>query len=707
MQILGTAFVKPQPHGIKNKHDVLKESAEKLHAAFRILDRRTLQPVYENPSAKKYPLDETARQGLQLLAKRLEADKSLEHTERLEWNAHKNYWLHRLLLRAGSWYWLKEERTCSDPVNDPDLVLLFRTQDKTKRLEAFADILEQKWGISRVRFYQADALYGDCSNNSEPHYLLQALWERGEGFSEPGKEAWLNDEFLLEENKKAESIFQSSRPSCRNSPVGDTDKSAKRGSITVKWGNAKSRVEIPIWNIGKSFREPLGLLALDRRTDHLSYYIARKDDAWGTAISDEEMERMSGLLDAVKPMLQNYILELRKERLQNWERKLSSIIQTALQEQNARSALAYALKQIYSNWETQGVHLRDIYLVRIRLDELLEPWAGFGPVWEKRRGRLYLLESPFKEALEHITVIHDFPEWLEQRNPEELHKIDSLFGEERQALKKLGSWLGIPLKQANQTFGLLIIGVEKRHYFKESRAKAFEIAAARLMPLLLWGLGQDQREWLIRALAHEYREPVNHLLNLTKSLPEEERKQAEAILEYQTAVTHNLRMLAKEFSGELPEPKKEETLLGGILDRIVTLLHSLHPNKPINLFGNIKELYLPATEKVLYQIFFSLLENACKYGLPNSEIRIEQIVKEEKQGIRICNFCAEPIPLRDRKRIFAPFQRGSNATVGKGGGIGLAVAWSLAKRHDILLELTEPGKEDNPLICFTLTFNRK
>jgi DNA-binding NarL/FixJ family response regulator len=653
----------------------IKRAIEERDIPIRLLDKRTLQPVYENSKARQHPLDKAGYKKVQDIVKKFTANNK-NYLVDLEWNAKENCWLRRTLSLAGPWYWLKE-KTERYPNLDPNLAVLFRTQDKDKQLEILANILKQEWGITRVRCYRVSQLF------KINKYLVQPLWQRGDGFSENlSEEEWKKHHFSLDENDKAQQAFDSILPylSCGFS---------KREIIyKIEWGDAKTCIKIPIWdsysNQTKEYtdkskdKDPLGMICIDRRNDHMKDDWIQ-DDPKNTEITEIEMKHIEKLLVAVQPMLKNYIQNYQANWKQKWRKHLDNIVAEGLKKDKAKDALAYAFSEISEKWEAHNQKPLDVYLTLLREDNLLESWVGVGEVFEKQKGKLFELEYPFKEALQKTYVIHDFQ-------------------------KKIGSWLGIPLKQGERTFGILVITLEKEFCFTHTMVASLEATANRIMPILLWGLSQSKQEWLIRALAHEYREPVNRLTNLTENLPSREKEEAQALLEYQSSIVLNLRILAgtsnissNQGSSDLYEVCKD----------VIKVVNSLYNNVKIEHKEKNDKLSVPIPRAVMYQILFNLIENACKFNLPHKPVQVDSEIVDQQLLINICNYCAEAIPEYDKKRIFLPFERGSEAPQAKGAGIGLAVAKKLADEFNIDLQLDQRENKHVPFICFILKFPRE
>jgi signal transduction histidine kinase/CheY-like chemotaxis protein len=666
----------------------IKQAIEERDIPIRLLDKRTLQPVYENSTARQHPLDNGGYKKVQAIVSKLIAKKKNRLVD-LEWDANYNGWLRRTLSEAGSWYWLKEVKTPRYPNLDPNLAVLFRTQDQEEQLEILANILKQEWGITRVRCYRVSKLF-----HIRNKYLVQPLWQRGDGFSENlSEEEWKKHHFSLDENDKAQQAFDSGLPYLR------CGFSQREIIYKIEWGDAKTCIKIPIWdscsNQTKEYTDkskdesPLGMICIDRRNDHIrDHWI--EDDPKNTEITEGEMKHIEKLLVAVQPMLKNYIQNYQANWKQKWRKQLDGIVAEGLQKDKAKSALEYAFSQISDKWQAHNKKPQDIYMILLREDNLLESWVGVGEVFEKQKGQLFELESPFKEALQDTHIIHDFQKNLF------LKKL---------ALKGIGSWLGIPLKQGERTFGILVITLEKKYSFTNTMVNSLEATASRIMPILLWGLSQAKQEWLIRALAHEYREPVNRLTNLTENLPSKEKKEAQALLEYQSSIVLNLRILAG--TSKITSSNQGNTYLYEVCKDVINVVNSLYNNVKIEYTKNSKLSSVSIPRAVMYQILFNLIENACKFNLPDKPVKVYSEIVDQQLLINICNHCVEPIPEYDLKRIFLPFERGSEAPQAKGAGIGLAVAKKLANKFNLDLQLEQIKNKNVTLICFILKFSKR
>lgn len=679
--LLGDRAPLPRPKRTTMGDPLLIEVANRLPAAVRVLDAATLEPLYENPSAANYPLDDAARKTVQMMAHRLEQARAPRHTHM---ECDNDRWSLYTIVLASDWYLLTKEMMPTKPDQ------FFTASKFAARLGRLAEHLELSYGITRLRFYRLARLYSD------ERVLLQPDWQRGGGFH-PDETAWKHNEVL---DTDVQGDLLADRWLISQVSPGTIGPEWKIG-----WGDATHRATVPVRKDG----HPIGLLALDRRRDHLppdQEHIAR-DDPTPRGVDDDDMKRMSGWLELCQSMLLDHADEHLKDRLSQWHEELSNIIQEGIEETEARPALTHVLKRIQESWEQGGEHIRDLYLLRVHDDGLLEAWAGTGPIWDVRKSQLFEAEEPYTHALKRTAVVHEFRAWYQCRSPDYRTRAEKVFGTPAApdsppgALKDLGSCLGVPLKQGERTFAMLAICVKRAHYFTEARVKVLEETAVRLLPMFLWGLAQAQRDWLRRALAHEYHEPVNRLHQLIEGLPTDpERKQARALLRYQSAIIKNLSLLGEEGVSCNATPSIVD--LSSVVHAIMEVLQALYPDIHFEGLPELGDLAVYTSEEGLYQVLFNLFDNACKFRHDDTAVQLAARREADMLVMQIRNRVSRPIPDRDLERIWHPYERGSDPTNAKGAGVGLAVVRRLCRSLQIHCELSQRGPSEEPEVCFTL-----
>lgn len=469
--------------------DGLNRAAEKIKCEIRLFDKRTHNCLYRNELAR---VSERASEELELrdtvsaLASRMRVNGK-NRAETLLWDINRGKWRRRRLFDCDYCWWLVDDW---DPVDasadgaDLSYWRLFSDADWKVRLQELSLLLERELGITRLRLYRVAKLSQGTEGQSE--FLMQPVWQRGGGF-DPDAETWIRHEYPVSESIAASKVFDSSgeRLEWFIGP-GVNSRSTSAGARGIIFGNAGSRADVPVW----SNNEPCALLALDRRNDHLCGGSERQG-IHGTEVSDRDMRRIAGLIGAVRPMVADAVRERDHERRNEWGKKLSAMITRAAGMDNGRLALEHALSQVRSEWLAGGVPVRDIYVMYARSDDRLEPWAGVGPVYECRRGRTYKQRKPFSLVVDGPAVLHDFQLWLGRVAESERKEIESAFRGREDVLGSIGSWLGIPIRQGKARIGILVMCVERKFYFTETRVEGIEDSANRFMPLLLWGIAQE------------------------------------------------------------------------------------------------------------------------------------------------------------------------------------------------------------------------
>lgn len=677
----------------------LTQAARTISPAIRLLQPPSLVIKYQNDAAKEFPLTPTRRRGIEIMAGFLSKHPDQARVERVEWDKGTGGYLRRRMYRAKDIYWLQEEWLNIED-GYPKLTKLLSAKNWIEALEKLAGIMATQWGFTRVRYYRAISLYKNST------IKLMPLWQHGGGFKNADEEAWLGKSFYMLENDHTQAAFKDRNKLWCIGEVGDVNEDGGNAFKTIEWGNATHRVEVPVWDGDKA----VALLAFDRRTDHLvsTQNSLAEDNPWGTDITETDMESMQGFLDTVKPWLIKISHDKQEQRMKEWRERLGKGLQQATAIPDAKDAVMHVFDDFLKmeNLRLGGMKLNSTMLLRRHDDGLLEIWASA----EKEeqgisRNRQFEAESLFAQAVKGVVVIHDMAAWW-QENASQLDECLLLLGATKESPPRYGSWLGLPLRQGDSVFGLLTAITEEKYEFTEPRVLALQELADRVQFMLLWGNAQAQRDWLARALAHEYREPINSLERLLDELPQpEQRSKARAFIRYLNASVENLRLLTEKLDqlGEYTEPVN----IYDVVVEVETILSALYP-KHISLpeISIPQDLILAVPREALFRVLFNLLENACKYSKHSPEswpVRLIAQIVDGSGSIEIRNTAYRQIQPYDRKRIFLPYQRATDAPAGKGAGIGLAVVRRLCRATGMECTLTDPGEGNPPSIAFTLS----
>lgn len=153
-----------------------------------------------------------------------------------------------------------------------------------------------------------------------------------------------------------------------------------------------------------------------------------------------------------------------------------------------------------------------------------------------------------------------------------------------------------------------------------------------------------------------------------------------------------------------PGVRKEKTTLGEVIARCEERLRSRVEVEQGELLIEIADADFAIETDVngIEQILFNLVDNACKYGMPENgvgQVRIEARVENGRAVVRVCDR-GTGIRFSERRRLFRPFHKTAQAAaISKPGvGLGLSLCRRLARTLGGELKL-ERAKEG---ACFCL-----
>jgi two-component system sensor histidine kinase KdpD len=204
---------------------------------------------------------------------------------------------------------------------------------------------------------------------------------------------------------------------------------------------------------------------------------------------------------------------------------------------------------------------------------------------------------------------------------------------------------------------------------------------------------------VLDALAHEFKTPLATIaaaaggLAGAGSLQPQQLELARAVETESTRLAHLTSRLLRlaQLDREEVKPNCELTNLSQIV-RSVCAQHSTRwPDRRI-VVSHAHDVSVQGDRELLWLALAQLLDNACKYSSPTSEINVSLQAMERGVMVRVWNG-GSPIPLSERKRIFDRFFRGSNAMgVSPGTGLGLYIARKIALAHGGTLELDDDNE---------------
>ncbi len=245
---------------------------------------------------------------------------------------------------------------------------------------------------------------------------------------------------------------------------------------------------------------------------------------------------------------------------------------------------------------------------------------------------------------------------------------------------------------------LAAVMMERAHAFE----KASRAAAAAETEVF--------RGAVLDALAHEFKTPLATILTAASGLGEvgsllPEQAELAQTVESETSrlsqLTSRLLRLAR-LDREEVRPQMELTDLTDVVRSVVAQYSRRWPQRLLKLIGSAR-VNVNGDRELLVLGLSQLLDNACKYSRPDSEIEVSVECVDESVTIRVWN-SGVPIPASEQTRIFDRFYRGVAASKGAAGsGLGLYVARKIAVAHGGYLTLDDPLESaEGTAFCFTI-----
>jgi two-component system, OmpR family, sensor histidine kinase KdpD len=208
---------------------------------------------------------------------------------------------------------------------------------------------------------------------------------------------------------------------------------------------------------------------------------------------------------------------------------------------------------------------------------------------------------------------------------------------------------------------------------------------------------------MLDALAHEFKTPLATILAAAGGLREAgplgpQQLQMADTVENEAArlgsLTSRLLRTARLDSEEI-RPRMELIDLTSLIAPMVSRYSARLPDRRIVLTNPREVVEVLADPELLRLTLNQLIENACKYSLPDSTVTVEIERPEDSVAIKVSN-SGSMIPFNERGRIFERFYRGAEAIrCTSGSGLGLYVARKIALAHGGALDLETQDRPNN------------
>jgi len=203
---------------------------------------------------------------------------------------------------------------------------------------------------------------------------------------------------------------------------------------------------------------------------------------------------------------------------------------------------------------------------------------------------------------------------------------------------------------------------------------------------------------VLDALAHEFKTPLTTILAAAGGLHQagplrpEQRQLAEAVESEASRLEHLTTRLLRlaRLDREEVRPQMELINVADILKALVDQYSRRWPDRRLSLSG-ITGVTTLGDAELLRLGLGQLLDNACKYSRPDSDIRVSIESPGESIAVKVWSD-GSPIPSNERARIFDRFFRGADGQrQAPGSGLGLYVARKIALAHGGNLQLDGPA----------------
>ncbi|RQP22973.1 ATP-binding protein [Piscinibacter terrae] len=495
----------------------------------------------------------------------------------VDWDPSSNRWVHLRLYRAGSYFWLTRD-ALDDPLQAEEMAMATLAEEGalSDRVLRLAHLLQQRRGITRVRFYELAQLPDDAVGGEPDTWTIPRV-QRGGGFAGTAA-AWLEQSFILDEdtstNESGWNLVEVSDARQHHREPGRHGE-AGQACVQVRWGNAETLMQFVVWapapnEAGQpSSREhgpPLALLALDRRTDHLN----REDEnlsgddlrelvnetagrTRAMPLTREEGGGLAhGLLRASASHVRAWIRMEREARKSRWNDVLTAeIISKVGQNVGSRrvgssltafSALSDICERLRGRWAelwgADGQAPTDWYLVTLVNDDQWQAVAGSGQAYTvfREAGPLELAGphahavAKARQALQRVsadgspqvpepTVYQD----IDGRLVDELKRALPRSSVTRIAamLDATRTWVAVPMVFDGGASALMVLHFDGTHAMHSVKLDLVAHAAKRLLPPLLVALSEEfRRENWTSAVVHELKTDSLALLGYQEEFKE-------------------------------------------------------------------------------------------------------------------------------------------------------------------------------------------
>jgi two-component system sensor histidine kinase KdpD len=197
------------------------------------------------------------------------------------------------------------------------------------------------------------------------------------------------------------------------------------------------------------------------------------------------------------------------------------------------------------------------------------------------------------------------------------------------------------------------------------------------------------RSAILDALAHEIKTPLATIVTAAGGLRQNrlmspEDSELAELIETEALrlgeLTSRLLRLAR-LDREEVKPRMQATDAGELASKVALRYSKMWPDRRVSFSNNHNVGDVRVDPELIGLALSQLLENACRYSQPDSNVLIELTWHDNLAAITVWND-GKPIEVSERHRIFERFYRGAEAhRMAAGTGLGLYVARKIALAH--------------------------
>lgn len=191
---------------------------------------------------------------------------------------------------------------------------------------------------------------------------------------------------------------------------------------------------------------------------------------------------------------------------------------------------------------------------------------------------------------------------------------------------------------------------------------------------------QMVKDELIGVVGHEFRTPLTAIQGFARTLDARfERMDRDAVQTCTQAIEREAKRLTRMVGNLLSaseEIRPRGTEVARVDQSVARVIHDVAETAPM-ASRTISNTVTPGhvvqmTPDHLHQLLFNLIDNAVKFALPDSDVRVTSRLDKGMVMVEVANVGA-PINPVDRERIFDAFVQGDSSDTRRYGGIGLGL----------------------------------